>query len=628
MENLSLSPVIYYFADYMGGKRGDGSFSLKFFLLYLALKTREGHLRIFMDPADESFSEKIQQEFNYWLEDHSKDVRIRFHEQIKEMVHALPVMLSTNPDIFGKDEEEKPVIMSGPYFYLHKYYHYEKRILRSLGNFLSSRQDFFSKSVQEQAMEMALKHEEHSTSFSLNEEQKKALKTVLEKKFSIVTGGPGTGKTFLVINFLRALLYAHLMEEKIGTRPYVILLAAPTGRAADTLMEKIRASAAFQGRNALQKKIDAALPEKAFTLHRLLQEGLSSINESHPKKLIADAVVVDEASMIDAGQMALLMESIPENGKLILMGDKNQLPSVESGTILADMLPRHRDISPHALTGHITELSEMKRCAKEISDLAQAVNRGDADAAFSLMQQEEMGNPLSSAPVLFFDTDKTAPSDQMLTRLIRVPYPESDKKESFQFKRMDFEQEEGREKIRRIFSIYQNFKILCAIKNGPWGTVFINQKCMQSYADADRIYPGQPVLIVKNDYKNSLYNGDWGMVLDVDGDGLRVVFQDGMIFRKIPPSRLQDYETAYAMTIHKSQGSEADHILLVFPDRPSPVLTREILYTGITRAKKRLWIVGKKSLLMNTIRTPIERNSGIREYLGRPLSYMNHARSK
>jgi hypothetical protein len=389
MEKLSLSPFLFYFADYLGDQFGDGSFSLKLFLLYLAVKTQEGHLRSSIDPSNPACLKKIKKEMESWARENTPDSQNTFDEPIQRMLENIPSLISSNPRIFGKGEDNKPVIISGSFYYLHKYYHFEKRIIQALEHFLSSRKIFFSEEVQKKALELVYRHHEHTSPFSLNERQKNAIRLALEKKILIVTGGPGTGKTTLVITLLRALLHAHVLENGKNAPPYLILLAAPTGRAADRLMESLHTISSLPSTPDIrEKEIDAMLPSQAFTLHRILQEGLWARKEGKQKKLICDVMIVDEASMIDTGQMAILLESIPEKGKLILIGDRNQLPSVESGTILADLLPRENE-AKHRLSPCSVELIEMNRSVKQIGALANAVNRGDADLAFSLMQEAE-----------------------------------------------------------------------------------------------------------------------------------------------------------------------------------------------------------------------------------------------
>ena len=452
-----------------------------------------------------------------------------------------------------------------------------------------------------------------------------ALISVL-KQVCVITGGPGTGKTTTIVRILAILL------EQSSVPELKIFLAAPTGKAAARLGQAVK-----DGIGSLNcpEPVKRAIPVQTFTIHRLLKSVQGSpyfrYNANNP--LPADVLVVDESSMIDIALMSKLVQALPENAKLILVGDKDQLASVEAGYVFGDICGRHANtgfsnkfgkalknlISDQAdqlvvheepqsyLADCIVNLKTNYRFAADshILKLGRAVNSGDTDAAIELItagsdHDYEVFSEIYRSPEFYLD----------LAKIIEHEY------------RQYFMAADPHEALK----LFAKFKILCAVRKGEYGVNKINNLAEQVLSAKGLIrhtpgsgpwYSKRPVLITHNDYNLGLFNGDIGIALNNPETGKLDVCFSGMSgkIRRFPWQTLPEHETAYAMTVHKSQGSEFDRILLILPDSDSPVLTRELIYTGITRAKKRAAVRGTKQILKESLNRQINRTSGLRDGL-------------
>jgi len=455
--------------------------------------------------------------------------------------------------------------------------------------------------------------------------QKTAAAIAALKRFSVITGGPGTGKTFTIARLLVLVL------EQVPERRLRIHLAAPTGKAAARMRESLK-----QARDGMRGRHPAAdqLPEEVHTLHRLLKTvpGSPYFRHNRENPLETDIVVVDEASMVDMALMAKLLEAVPPAARLVLVGDKDQLASVEAGSVLGDICDRDRmhgfsaefcetlqqatgkrldacSGSPPGLQDSMVELRNSFRfsAGSAIGELSRAVNRGDAGRALEILDRPGQDS------IVWLDPDAGSRAVLELQRLILGGTAACFRKES----------------PAAALQELNRFKILCAHKAGAHGVDAINRAAEQMLvrqglirseaASASPWYAHRPVLVTRNDYALGLFNGDIGMSLpDVGsgGQGLFVFFPGGPGgIRRFLPYRLPEHETAYAMTVHKSQGSEFDEVLLVLPDRDSPLLTRELVYTALTRARTTVTIWARRSILAAAIARRIERTSGLRDAL-------------
>jgi len=521
--------------------------------------------------------------------------------------------------VVGNPGEYKPLILDDrSRLYLFRYWEYQEKLADSI------RRRIHDTDVD---IGIGLLKEELIRLFPFNEAgkinwQRVAAFTALTKQFCVISGGPGTGKTSIVATILALLLKQAESERRR------IALIAPTGKAATKLQEAIRSmKTKLPCPNSIKEKI----PEEASTIHRMLGSIPDSPYFRHNAKntLPVDVVVVDEASMVDLALMSKLIQALPLQARIILLGDKDQLASVEAGAVLGDICDTGTEHSfSHSfcknckeVTGYTihtqqngTPESEIRDCIIEleknyrfgsdsgIGAVSYAVNTGDGDRAIKLMKGGKYGDI----------TWKNLPHPNDLPQVIKATIIQG--YGEYLRARDPFE----------VFQVFERFQILCALREGPFGVAALNILAEQILREEGLInpdrrwYPGCPVLITRNDYTLRLFNGDMGIVLSDPSanNELRVFFPspDGTV-KKFHPFRLPEHETVYAMTVHKSQGSEFDKVLLVLPDRESPVLTRELIYTSITRAKKNVEIWGNENVFCTAVSRYIERTSGLRDAL-------------
>ncbi|HEY3663188.1 MAG TPA: exodeoxyribonuclease V subunit alpha [Chthoniobacterales bacterium] len=416
--------------------------------------------------------------------------------------------------------------------------------------------------------------------------QEIAATRAVSNSFTVITGGPGTGKTWTVMKILA------LLRAQPGGDGVRVSLAAPTGKAAARLTEAIRT-------------VDEKLA--ATTIHRLLGYLPGSPyfrhNAEHP--LRADVVIIDEASMVDLALMAKLVAAVPPHARLILLGDRDQLASVEAGNVLADICAAAESISPNEpLHGAVVELRRNYRFAETggIFRISTAINSGEVEPAMAALQ-ENSGGEVSWKPF---------PENARLINALRDQVVAGF--------RPCLETEDPLQALTSL----QQFRILCAVRHGPFGVENLNAVAEEILADAGLLTPrrgwyrGQPIMVTQNDYNLALFNGDSGIVLpDPAADGeLRAFFlsAEGKV-RRFLPSRVPIHETAFAITVHKSQGSEFGRVLLILPENDSPILTRELLYTGLTRARHGVEIWASEAVLRASIARRVTRTSGLRDAL-------------
>ncbi len=417
--------------------------------------------------------------------------------------------------------------------------------------------------------------------------QKVAADRAVTNNFTVITGGPGTGKTRTVTAIL-----TRLLEQPAGDG-LRIALAAPTGKAAARLTESVR---------AVRQNLEAT------TIHRLLGylPGSPYFRHDAEHPLAADVVIVDEASMIDLALMAKLVAAVRAEARLILLGDRDQLASVEAGSVLADICAAAEEAPPNEpLHDTLVTLRRNYRFTESggIYRASTAVNAGDAEAALAALSQgasdEAQWQSLPAAAKL---------PGALRERLIAAFRP-------------CLETDDPLQALAR----WQEFRILCALRHGPFGVENLNAIAEEILAGAGLLSPhrggfyrGQPLTISQNDYNLGLFNGDTGVILPdhAEGGELRAFFlsADGKL-RRFLPSRLPVHETAFAMTVHKSQGSEFGRVLLILPENESPLLTRELLYTGLTRARAHVEIWAPEAVLRSAIARRVQRTSGLRDAL-------------
>ena len=533
-------------------------------------------------------------------------------------------------DIVGKPGEYRPLILDDKNrLYLFRYWEYEKKLAEALvERAAQALPEIDATAVNKRLERLFPQEQDEQTSWT-----KVAAVVALLKRLCVISGGPGTGKTFAVARILAFLLEQH---EDTGNE-LKIFLAAPTGKAASRLTESIA-----RAREALPCTADIknAIPSAGLTIHRLLKsKGQPSrfvYNENN--RLPADVVVVDEASMVDLPLMSKLIQALSPATRLILLGDANQLASVEAGSVLGDICGENRtnrfsgdflnkinSIYPVSTMGEPSSLLDspgLHDCRVHfyknyrfdeqsgIPELSQLVSQGRAEEVVKLVTEKKHADvrwlPLKPGESFF--------------SLI-------EKKIVHHYDKLTWETDP----VTALDGM-NRFKILCALNHGPYGVSGINQMVFKALGSTSKggrgsvdrhslWYHGRPLLIRKNDYQLELFNGDMGIVMeDPHNRGELTAFfnSNNGELRRIPPYRLPAHETAYAMTIHKSQGSEFDEVLMVLPEKDTPILTRELLYTGITRARRNLSILSPESVIRLAVSRQIERTSGLRDLLAIP----------
>ena len=445
--------------------------------------------------------------------------------------------------------------------------------------------------------------------------QKVAAFVAATSRLCVISGAPGTGKTRTIV------LICVLLIALAGKRELNFALAAPTGKAAARLKETIA-----QTRLALRLPEDVKLPADASTIQRLLGVKGDSPHFRHDAKnpLPADVVIVDEASMIDLALLAKLFDAVRPDARVILVGDKDQLASVEAGSAFRDICTSGLEPGISAslaeafakCTGEelegtsaseapihpvVVELRRNYRFTSErgIAELSSAVNQGDAEGAIAVLKN---GGRIRWRPTPLVKNFERELRERVLPR---------------------FEKFLTLTDPADALNQLAEFAVLCALRRGPFGAETVNGLLERMLWDIGRVegdgryHGGEPVIIVRNDYNVGLFNGDLGIVLpDATSGELRVFFRgEGSDVLNFAPGRLPAHQPAFALTVHKSQGSEFRDALVILPERDAPVLTRELLYTGVTRVRETVEVWATEHILRQTIERKIERSSGLRDRL-------------
>jgi exodeoxyribonuclease V alpha subunit len=520
------------------------------------------------------------------------------------------------PSLPWIDGPNSPLVLDGTRLYLRRNWNAEQAIRASITTRLTQ-----PCPVPENLQETLSQLFDTGVQTSAPDWQKVACALAARKRFTLITGGPGTGKTTTVVRLL-ALLQSDPARQHTPMR---IALAAPTGKAAARLGESIASAV-----QKLPEPLRQHIPSQAVTLHKLLQVR-SKLAQDVVPELAVDLVVVDEASMIDLDMMARLLAAVPLSARLILLGDKDQLASVEAGAVMgqlcagadlgnynADTLAwlaqtTGADVSAwagdgSALAQQTVMLRLSHRFAGEsgIGQWARAVNAGDSAGVAKRWSQAP--DWVRDAPASVTRLQPRQAHDPRLKALVRQAW-QAWLQQLEDFKSSVCSDEQALDALKA----FANFQVLCAVRDGPWGVDSLNQRMAASLGlPTEGWYAGRPVMVTRNDYHLKLMNGDVGLCLN-HAIGLRVAFPDGQGgLRWVLPARLGAVETVFAMTVHKSQGSEFEHVALVLPDRPVAVLTRELLYTGMTRAKTRLTLVVPQApVLWHAVAVKVLRSGGL-----------------
>jgi len=570
------------------------------------------------------------------------------------------------------EAEQQPIVLSHQRLYLRRYYQFEqelKQLVRARRN-SRQRQVELAENAHQAKSELDTIKSIVSTLFpdlaaqndlptSAIDWQGVAVANAMNKDFAIIAGGPGTGKTYTVTKLLAALVMLAIADSENSSKASQnltdessnnessseinansasftaprIALVAPTGKAAQRLSESI--TNAVQGfRGIIADQVLDLIPEQAKTLHRLLGVIPDQVNFRHHQenKLAIDILLIDEVSMVDLPMMTRIFRALPATTKVILLGDADQLPSVAVGSVLADFAPRphlgysalnHQYLAQ--VTGYqtltkdssvlaadeqysagdcVTFLMKSRRFDGEggIGKIANYVIKGQYQESWQLLQPSE---PLSHDKQL---TLLSGTIETWLTPLVEQYY-------------LGLCQ---CEKVEEAFALLAKFRILSSTRKGPQGVESLNALVIDilrnkgvipfnRFESSNTLYASQPIMISENDYRLGVYNGDIGLLWRNSQGHLMAVFENTQGgYDWIMPSRLPKFETVYAMTIHKTQGSEFEHVVMVLPEqKDNRLLSRELLYTGITRAKLQLSIASSQSVWQSGVSQQVKRHSGL-----------------
>jgi exodeoxyribonuclease V alpha subunit len=568
-------------------------------------------------------------------------------------------------------DQGQPLVLGGPadapLLYLRRYAGYEQRVGQSLLQRASEPLAVPEAAAREWLDGFFVPNPEapNPEAHHLTDWQKVACAVALRARLSVITGGPGTGKTYTAARLLALLLALH----PDGT-PLRVALAAPTGKAAARLKQSID-----DALTRLPVPVDSGLDLGALiarmgparTLHSLLGARPDTRQFRHhaANPLDVDVLIVDEASMVHLEMMDALLQALPPTARLVLLGDKDQLASVEAGAVLGDLCQDaaagrysgataqfvqraagqtlaaefvQPDPAP-VLAQQTVMLRQSRRFKGAIGQLALAVNRGDAIAA-----RDVFVGPASGRDGLAGDSSRsqTAPTGPLSALLALQPIsPQAvcalalgaaGKPSYADYLRLMQTGPAGQGMaahaswVSSVLKAFERFRILCAVHQGDWGTQALNAAVQKALADAGLLhiqgewYEGRPVMVTRNDAQLGVFNGDVGVVLPGTEGKPKVWFLDGQALRSVSVMRLAQVDTAFVMTVHKSQGSEFEHTALVLPPGAAEVLSRELVYTGITRAREQFTLIeAEAGLLEAATHRPSVRASGLAQRWAQPL---------
>ena len=544
------------------------------------------------------------------------------------------------------ESANKLLVFAHQNLYMRRYYHFETELEGFIKQRLVQVSAFTTEDVSTTIQTL------FPTPLSNNDSevdwQKVAVANALNKNFSVIAGGPGTGKTYTVTKLLAALIMlTNSFEEGdiIGDKALNIALVAPTGKAAQRLSESI-INAVTGFKEFIDENVLSSIPTSAQTIHRLLGVIPHSPNFRHHQDnlLSCDVLLVDEVSMVDLSMMTRLFRALKPDTKVILLGDADQLPSVAVGSVLADIAPRpHQGFSQdnYHYLAQACQLSEqqLKAAFKHnqgtpydylsiliksrrfdgeggIGKLATSVIAGDAVNSWQLLNENINNSPTSDSPLALVTGELTA----WLLPLVKQYYQGISKCTS----------------IEQAFELLAKFRVLCVTRQGEHGVDAINQwittllSQTHHFGQNQQLFHGMPIMISENDYQLGLFNGDIGLLWHATGTSDNTIESQQLMaffeqkdelaaennsspYKTLLPSRLPKFTTVYAMTIHKTQGSEFEHVAMVLPKSSNnQLLSRELLYTGITRAKKLLTVASNQQPWQQGVTNVVKRNSGFK----------------
>ncbi len=602
-DNGDINPLSYFFAEFIAGQSAAGADSL---LAYSAALVSENNAN---GDVCVELAEYLDRPFfdsdRITTDDIPRGIELgRWRRSLLESACV------------GSAGEDAPLILDHDRLYLNRYWRYESSVADLISSRLQTLVDIEPDELSRQLIQLF----PNRAPLQALDTQELAVVLAAIRRFVVISGGPGTGKTTSVIKIL-ALLLAQQPSMRIK-------LVAPTGKAAARMIESIRAG---KKDASIDSNIRDSIPDQASTIHRLLGYSNNRFRHTANNPLALDCLVIDEASMLDLTLTYRLLDALPAQARVILLGDRDQLASVAAGNVLGDITGHGRDIAysptlrqtlasildqavdqiPHVgasgpVSDSVALLTQSYRFSpdSDIGQRAKLINAGDGEGAVALLEQTNsspnLQSPLESASL----NNALNPSaiDWILDSYHAVI---------------------GSETVSQALDKFERTRILCAIHSGPFGVDEINRKItnrllMNRAFEPGEDYHGKPILITANDYELDLFNGDTGLLWRGEDGTLRAFFRGGdQGIRELPIYSLPEHSTAWAMTVHKSQGSEYESVLLVLPDdEKSSAVSRELLYTGVTRTRQNLLIHSTAKVIIEACEKLTQRSSGLAKKLG------------
>lgn len=490
--------------------------------------------------------------------------------------------LLLDDDCVGVPGQRTPMTLEDDRLYLNRFWHYEDRVAARINAFIA----------RDEPSAAGAFSELFGDANDIDADQKQAVLSAASKPFSVISGGPGSGKTSTVVRIL-AVLLARDPDCRVA-------LAAPTGKAAARMQDSIRQRVdRLEVGDALRRNIR---PE-AQTLHRLLGYRGQAFSHDADNPLPVDCLVVDEASMVDLKLMYHLLQALPHDARLILLGDRDQLASVAAGNVLGDITGHGHELE--AATARPASAVSLLRgnyrfaADSHIGRLADRVNRGRSEETNTLLSGD--GKELE-----WWHEETESIDPRAMDWICDAYLPIF-----------------GCDSAAEALGVYESSRVLCAVNRGPLGVEAIGRRIsemllVRTGLPPSELYHGLPIMITRNHYELGLYNGDSG-ILWRDHAGLRACFRGDGEIRSIALNRLPAYTPAWASTVHKSQGSEFDSVLMILPaDADAEILSRELLYTAVTRARRNFLLHCSPAVLAATVTRLTRRHSGLARKLGWP----------